>query len=210
MALAALAAAVPAGLQIFSALSARKGQQDANQDQMTFNADEAQKQRDFEERMFRNRYQFTRQDLEAAGYNPLLAMGLNPGVPSGAAANANPKSTTEEMAKITSNSAKQVREFDLMGAMKAKAVAEAGTALSASKLNEAHARATNAAARVAEQHADIETSEWGRRAATFRYFMDKTGIGRGLQNIANIFGAKTAAKNFKPNISFGDRAYRRN
>ena len=44
-------------------------------------AKEAKRQRRFQERMFRNRYQYSRQDLEAAGYNPILAVRQGPGSP---------------------------------------------------------------------------------------------------------------------------------
>lgn len=189
MSAGAILAGIDTGLQIYSALSARKGQESSNSAEMEFNHNEAELDRAWQEKMFRNRYQFTRQDLEAAGYNPLLAMGLNPGVPSGAVANAHPKSTTEEFSKIMAHSAKNVSEVGLTSALMAKTKAEAASAA--------------AVARMTNQEADIATSPGGRKLAEWRYFMDKSGVGRGLSNIAQIFGAKTAAKNFKPNISFG-------
>lgn len=48
---------------------------------------EAKKQRDWQERMIKNRYQYQKEDLLAAGYNPALAYGQQPpGTPSGAQA----------------------------------------------------------------------------------------------------------------------------
>lgn len=101
---AALAGAQLAS-QFFSGQQASEGQSSANTAEMAFNASEAQKQRDWEERMFGSRYQITRKDLETAGYNPLVAMGLNPGTPSGAAASAHPKSEKTESAAMMSTSA---------------------------------------------------------------------------------------------------------
>lgn len=184
------AALIGAGADIFSGLSAQKGQEKANRAEMEFNALEAQKNRDFEERMFGTRYQTTRKDLEAAGYNPLLAMGLNPSTPSGAVASAHPKSTTEVSSKIFSNSAKNAMSLVLDKVLLDKVKAEAGTAKATEQL--------------VKQDADIATSPGGRALAKWRYFLDKSGIGRGAQNLMNIFGARSAAKAFKPNISFAE------
>jgi len=111
-----------------SASSAEKGQKKANTDQMVFNAAEAQKQRDFEERMFGSRYQTTRKDLEAAGYNPLMALGLNPSVPMGASASAQPQSTTDTSSQIMSKSVNNATSAAALAPVIDRARSEAKTA----------------------------------------------------------------------------------
>lgn len=100
-------------IDIFSAFSAKKGQKDSNMDQMAFNAMEAEKARNFEERMFSTRYQTTRKDLEAAGYNPIMALGGPTSVPNSAAASATPQNENSQAAAIVSNSARSAAEVML-------------------------------------------------------------------------------------------------
>ena len=55
-------------------------------DANAFSAQEAQKQRDWEQMMYQNRHQFEVDDLRKAGLNPILSAGGQPPVPSGQSA----------------------------------------------------------------------------------------------------------------------------
>lgn len=178
------------GARIYSAFQASKGQKDANESQQVFNASEAQKQRDFEERMATTRYQYTRRDLEAAGYNPLLAMNMNPPVPSGASASANPQSTTGESSKILASTAKDVSGISVNQAQKALIAAQTSSAVSAARMH--------------KQDADIATSKWGKRLSAYRFALDKTGVGKVAGAVAGFFGAKKFLRN--GSISFGNQS----
>lgn len=51
-----------------------------------YNAYQAQKQQDFQERMYKNAYRYKFEDIKKAGYNPIMALDAPPGAaPSGAA-----------------------------------------------------------------------------------------------------------------------------
>lgn len=73
----------------YSAYSASKGQSSAVKGQQEANLGnvlEAQKNRDFQERMTRNKHQYEVQDLIAAGLNPILSATAGAAVPSGSTA----------------------------------------------------------------------------------------------------------------------------
>ncbi|AXH74639.1 MAG: DNA pilot protein [Microviridae sp.] len=82
------------GMNFASSYLGYEGQKDANEtsqqistDQMNFNSVEAQKTRDYQERMRGTQYQTTVNDLRAAGLNPMLAYtNGGSGTPGGATA----------------------------------------------------------------------------------------------------------------------------
>lgn len=135
------------GQDFFSAKSAEKGVKDANEEsrnfalaQNAFSAAEAQKARDFEERMFKNRYQYSRADLEAAGYNPLVVSGAGPSVPNAAVAHDSGlvefRSAKQQSSQILSGTFKGVTEGLLNAIALKKLSAEAQSAKAQAEINQ--------------------------------------------------------------------------
>lgn len=76
------------------------GQQEA----MRFNAKEAAKNREFQERMAKNAHQYAAEDMEKAGLNRILALGNQAATPSGSSAS----TSAMEYGTIASNAATAV------------------------------------------------------------------------------------------------------
>lgn len=76
-------------LQAFSAYQASRGSksfQEGAEAQNLFNAEQARLNREFQERMARNRHQYEVEDLRKAGLNPILSATSGAPVPAGSSA----------------------------------------------------------------------------------------------------------------------------
>lgn len=85
-----IGALITAGLGAYSAYANAKGGSGSTSSgasaQNLFNAEEAQKNRDFQERMYKNRHKYQVDDLRNAGLNPILSANTAPSAPSGSTA----------------------------------------------------------------------------------------------------------------------------
>lgn len=81
-----LTGALTGGMSLLGGLFAQDKTDERMQETNRFNAEQAQKQMDFQERMSNSAYQRTMQDMRAAGLNPILAYSKGgASTPSGAA-----------------------------------------------------------------------------------------------------------------------------
>lgn len=117
---------------------------DSGEEQMDFNAEQAQKNRDFQERMSNTEVQRRKADLEKAGFNPMMAVMNNAASsPSGSSA------SSGAMVRSGVNSAVQVgkmneAQIELLKAQSDKARSEAAMARAQVPFSASNAEATNA------------------------------------------------------------------
>lgn len=175
------------------------GENDSNSatDQINaFNAAEAQKQRDWEEYMYKNRHQFEVTDLLAAGLNPVLSAKFGGGnVPTGAAAvaHSNPDVVKAQKLQAYSQVAATAKQIALMSAELKKMEAEA-------KLTET----TNRRQEIAE---DIDKkSKWAKIVGEYINPLSRAaGAAMGAFGLSKVAGIARSVKQYTPRISFGDR-----
>lgn len=108
-----------AGTGILGGLMSSSGASSARR----FNAKEAQKQRDWQERMSNTAYQRAAKDLEAAGLNRILAFGSPSSTPSGGVASTNNNPGAEAFSAFM-QSKRQAAEIENIEASTAKQKAE--------------------------------------------------------------------------------------
>jgi len=179
---------ISAGANIFSGFSASRGQSAANRAQMSFNAEQAQMDRDWQERMSNTAFQRSRKDLEAAGYNPILAFPHGASTPSGASASATPHSTTEESSRLFSSTAKQVSDIGLQGIMKKKAAAETVSAAANARVATADADAYTSMPMLAKIKAVLSSLPGVGSIAS------GVGLGAMMRNLSSAKGISTLSR----------------
>jgi hypothetical protein len=103
-------AIIAGGLQLGASYLSSRGQAAGQEQTNAFNAAEAQKNRDFQERMYRYRHTYEVEDLLRAGLNPVLSAKYGGGnVPTGAQATFNnPKGHYAETAIATARNLKEL------------------------------------------------------------------------------------------------------
>jgi hypothetical protein len=132
---ALIAAGIGAAGSLAGGALSSSGQQAANAATMQFNSQEAQKNRDFQERMSNSAYQRAMADMRAAGLNPMLAYQQGgSSTPSGGQASATLENAMEGMGKgVTSAGGAAARAVELKNTM-----AQTDNTLSQSQLNKAN------------------------------------------------------------------------
>lgn len=132
---ALIAAGIGAAGSLAGGMLSSSGQQQANAQTAMFNAQEAQKNRDFQERMSNTAYQRAMADMRAAGLNPVLAYQQGgSSTPSGGQASATFENAMEGMGKgVTSAGGAAARAIELKNTM-----AQTANTLTTADLNKAN------------------------------------------------------------------------
>lgn len=145
-----LSALIGGGAALLGGILANKSSAARQEDAQAFNAQEAQANRDFQERMANSAHQREVADLRAAGLNPILSGtgGMGNASPSGSAASTSPLPATDAITPAVSSALAAKRneaEIELLQAQKIQALSTARNQNAQGSVNEAEA--SNAIAR---------------------------------------------------------------
>lgn len=177
--------AIGSGLDSFiDKRSSAQGQEDAN----AFNAQQAQMNRDFQERMRATQYQTTVEDLKKAGLNPMLAYTQGgAGTPGGstAAPALNKVAAGVSSAQQSASSAQALASLELN-----KAQIEQVRAETARIVSETLDNRVNTAFKVAQ----TKQAEGAGNVSSMKYMLDKAAFQADLQN--RQVSAQRAAQDF--------------
>lgn len=187
-----VAAGISAAGSLAGGLMSSAGASAANSQTMSFNAAEAQKNRDFQERMSSTAYQRGMADMRAAGLNPILAYSQGgASSPGGNAAHVGQLENTMEGLGKGVNSAAQLgqRAVEI-----AQVRQNTKTGVSQEELNRASADLAAANKLKADQEAITSASQANKNAAEAAYTMEQMSNPAEARKLmaAQAFNATTA------------------
>lgn len=139
-----IGALIGGGLSLLGGVLSNKASASRQDDSQAFNAQEAQANRDFQERMSNSAHQREVADLRAAGLNPILSGtgGMGNSTPSGSAASSSPIPATDAITPAVNSALAARRNAAELEVMQEQAARERATTFATAeqgKLNEASA-----------------------------------------------------------------------